>query len=158
MSTNLTYFFKFSNINERLWCKYRKTVRIVRPVLPIVQSMFKLLHAIVYQPNISYRFRERDLRIIRPFVYVREKAIRQFSTDQNLPVIMSPSTLEITKEKQRIRQLLAQQEIMYPKLFQCFRSALHPLLVCTVQGSKKKGKEEDNESVDYETEEEPVSN
>ncbi|XP_045480005.1 uncharacterized protein LOC123684683 [Harmonia axyridis] len=105
-----------------------------------------------------YYIKEHDLRIIRPFVYVREKAIRQFSNDHNLPVMMSPSTLEITKEKQRIRQLLAQQEIMYPKLFNCFRSALHPLLIRSVQEENKKKKEEDSDSVDYETEEEPVSN
>jgi hypothetical protein len=31
--------------------------------------------------------RERDLRVIRPFVYVREKSLRQFAESRDLPVI-----------------------------------------------------------------------
>jgi hypothetical protein len=34
-----------------------------------------------------FRYRERDLRVIRPFVYVREKSLRQFAESRNLPVI-----------------------------------------------------------------------
>ncbi|KAK9875710.1 hypothetical protein WA026_009507 [Henosepilachna vigintioctopunctata] len=109
-----------------------------------------------------YYVKEHDLRIIRPFVYVREKSIRQFATDQNLPVITNPSCSEITKEKQRIRQLLAQQEIMYPKLFQCFRSALLPLINFQIKDTDKvkaeKSGEEEIESADNETDEEPILN
>ncbi|KAL3265952.1 hypothetical protein HHI36_010140, partial [Cryptolaemus montrouzieri] len=107
-----------------------------------------------------YYIKEHNLRVIRPFIYVREKAIRQFATDQNLPAIMNQPMSDITKEKQRIRQLLAQQEIMYPKLFQCFRSALHPLINSQIKEDEKKGeeKQEDNESGDNETDEELVLN
>lgn len=31
--------------------------------------------------------RERDLRVVRPFVYVREKALRQFAESKALPII-----------------------------------------------------------------------
>jgi len=31
--------------------------------------------------------RERDLRVIRPFIYVREKALRQFAEGKGLPII-----------------------------------------------------------------------
>jgi tRNA(Ile)-lysidine synthase TilS/MesJ len=34
-----------------------------------------------------FPYRERDLRVIRPFVYVREKSLRQFAESRNLPVI-----------------------------------------------------------------------
>lgn len=34
-----------------------------------------------------YYIRERDLRVIRPFVYVREKALRQFAECKKLPVV-----------------------------------------------------------------------
>ncbi|KAG8224975.1 hypothetical protein J437_LFUL003353, partial [Ladona fulva] len=48
----------------------------------------------------NYKVRERDLRVIRPFVY----------------------------ERHRTKQLLAQQEILFPRLFWSLRSALHPLM------------------------------
>ena len=32
-------------------------------------------------------FREGDLRVIRPFVFVREKELRQFAESSHLPVI-----------------------------------------------------------------------
>lgn len=103
--------------------------------------------------RVHYYIKEHDLRVIRPFIYVREKAIRQFAADANLPVMTNPTVPDI-KEKQRIRQLLAQQEIMSPKLFQCFRSALHPLLNKTKnEESKRNISDEDG---DNETDEEPV--
>lgn len=35
----------------------------------------------------AFPCRERDLRVIRPFVYVREKSLRQFAESRDLPVI-----------------------------------------------------------------------
>jgi len=37
--------------------------------------------------NMAFPCRERDLRVIRPFVYVREKSLRQFAESRDLPVI-----------------------------------------------------------------------
>jgi len=37
--------------------------------------------------NMTFPCRERDLRVIRPFVYVREKSLRQFAESRDLPVI-----------------------------------------------------------------------
>lgn len=69
------------------------------------------------------------MRIIRPFIYVREKAIRQFVTSQNLPAMLNSAICpEITKQRQRARQLLAQHEILFPKLFTSLKNALHPLI------------------------------
>ncbi|XP_068082911.1 uncharacterized protein [Anabrus simplex] len=77
-----------------------------------------------------YYIRERDLRVIRPFVYVREKNLRQFAESRNLPIIPEncPACFEAPKERHRSKQLLAQQEILFPKLFWSLRSALHPLI------------------------------
>ncbi|XP_071445541.1 uncharacterized protein [Hetaerina americana] len=78
----------------------------------------------------NYRVRERDLRVIRPFAYVREKAIRQFAEGKRLPIIPEncPMCFEAPKERHRTKQLLAQQEILFPRLFWSLRSALHPLM------------------------------
>lgn len=46
-----------------------------------------------------YAVKERDLRVIRPFVYVREKMLRQFAETKNLPVIAEncPACFEAPK-------------------------------------------------------------
>lgn len=77
-----------------------------------------------------YYIKERDLRVIRPFVYVREKALRQFAESKALPIIAEncPACFEAPKERHRTKQLLAQQEILFPRIFWSLRSALHPLL------------------------------
>lgn len=51
-----------------------------------------------------YAIKERDLRVIRPFVYVREKMLRQFAETKKLPVIAEncPACFEAPK----VRHLL----------------------------------------------------
>lgn len=34
-----------------------------------------------------YMNKEKDIRVIRPFVYVREKQLREFAKTMNLPII-----------------------------------------------------------------------
>lgn len=68
---------------------------------------------------------------------------------------------EITKQRQRARQLLAQHEILFPKLFTSLRNALHPLIGFEIaEGelkSRKRLKSKDNgDGSDIETEEEPI--
>ncbi|XP_065157950.1 uncharacterized protein [Atheta coriaria] len=76
-----------------------------------------------------YYIKEHDLRVIRPFVYLRDKVLRNFVTHQNLPAILNSYVCpDISKDRQRARQLLAQQELYVPKLFASIRQALHPLI------------------------------
>ncbi|XP_056640818.1 uncharacterized protein LOC130447813 isoform X2 [Diorhabda sublineata] len=107
-----------------------------------------------------YYIREHDLRVIRPFVYVREKVLRQYSTNENLPVLTSSSSPKLTKESQRVKQVLIQQEILFPKLFASLRSALHPLIGFETQDCeilyRKRLKSKDNDVSDDETDEEPI--
>lgn len=42
--------------------------------------------------------------------------------------MVSTSGPELTKERQRAKQLLAQQEILFPKLFNSLKSSLRPLV------------------------------
>ncbi|RZF37598.1 hypothetical protein LSTR_LSTR003163 [Laodelphax striatellus] len=115
-----------------------------------------------------YLIREQDLRVIRPFVYVREKSLRQFAESRKLPVIPEncPACFEAPKERHRTKQLLAQQEILFPKLFLSLRAALKPLISFRKTGEESKSynrmklgpchdDNDDTESVD--TEEDPVS-
>jgi hypothetical protein len=112
--------------------------------------------------------------VIRPFVFVREKNLRQFAEGSNLPVISEncPACFEAPKvsdflilfcvehclvrrsikmlasvdfyytiqkscndkyfaclkERHRTKQLLAQQEILFPRLMLSLRSAMMPLM------------------------------
>lgn len=92
----------------------------------------------------NYTIQKGTLRIIRPFVYVREKDLRRFAEQKKLPVITEncPACFEAPKERHRIKQLLAAQEILFPFLYQNFRSALYPLMAINRTGveSKELGK------------------
>jgi tRNA(Ile)-lysidine synthase TilS/MesJ len=77
-----------------------------------------------------YTVTEGDLRVIRPFVYVRERDLRSFAASAKLPVIPEncPACFEAPTERHRTKQLLAAQEILFPNLYQSFQSALKPLM------------------------------
>ena len=78
----------------------------------------------------AYTNKEGDLRIIRPFVYAREKNLRSFAEGSNLPIIAEncPACFEAPKERQRIKQLLAQQELLFPRLYWNLKTALYPVM------------------------------
>ena len=114
--------------------------------------------------SLSRSLREGDLRVVRPFVYVREKDLRHFADSCPLPVIAencpacfeapkvsqsiySHSTKLITidvkkkkekehkknvcchlQERHRMKQLLAAQELLFPKLFASLQAAMRPLM------------------------------
>jgi len=67
---------------------------------------------------------------------------------------------DISKQRQRARQLLAQQEILFPKLFTSLRQALHPLLSFNLGQEefkfRRRLKSKENEDSDMETDEEPA--
>lgn len=93
-------------------------------------------------------------------MYVREKSIRQFSGVNNLPIVISTSGPELTKERQRAKQLLAQQEILFPKLFSSLRTSVHPLVgfhesSSGVKSRRRLKSKENDEDSDVETDEEP---
>lgn len=77
-----------------------------------------------------YYVHERDLRIIRPMVYVRERTLKKFAASKHLPIIPEkcPDCFETPKERLRIKQLLAQQEVIFPKLFHSLKAAIKPLI------------------------------
>eukprot|EP00126_Sphaerothecum_destruens_P004805 Sdes_comp18388_c0_seq1m8211 len=77
----------------------------------------------------NYLIESGDLRVIRPFVYVRERDIRAFAEKKRLPVIEEncPACFEAPKERYRMKQLLAAQELLFPNLYYSLQSAMAPL-------------------------------
>ncbi|EFC50716.1 predicted protein [Naegleria gruberi] len=82
-----------------------------------------------------------DLRVIRPLIYVRETETKKFAWESGLPVINEncPACFEIPKERARVKTLLANQELIYPQLFNSLQTAMKPLMSkdINVDGHKK---------------------
>lgn len=83
-------------------------------------------------------------------------------TSQNLPAVLNSAICpEITKQRQRARQLLAQHEILFPKLFTSLRNSLHPLVGFQIEEGELKSRrrlklKEIGDGSDGETDEEPI--
>jgi tRNA(Ile)-lysidine synthase TilS/MesJ len=90
----------------------------------------------------AYTVEEGDLRVIRPFVYVREVHLRSFADSAHLPVITEncPACFEAPKERHRVKQLLASQEVLYPRLFPSLQTALRPLMARDRTGMESRKK------------------
>jgi tRNA 2-thiocytidine biosynthesis protein TtcA len=71
-----------------------------------------------------------DLRVIRPFVYVRERQTRAFAQTAGLPVILENCPACFAKPQQRyaMKLMLAEQEKLHPKLFASLLTAMKPLM------------------------------
>ncbi|XP_014220716.1 uncharacterized protein LOC106648374 [Trichogramma pretiosum] len=73
-----------------------------------------------------YFIREQELRVIRPFVYVREKALVQFIESKKLPIFKETLPLETIQKKSD--DLISRQEASHPRVYWSIRSALRPLI------------------------------
>lgn len=71
-----------------------------------------------------------DLRIIRPFIYVRERQLRDFATAAQLPVVPDscPACFRMPGQRQHMKELLALEEQRHPRLFANLLSAMRPLM------------------------------
>jgi tRNA 2-thiocytidine biosynthesis protein TtcA len=71
-----------------------------------------------------------DLRVIRPFVYVRERQTRDFAHKAGLPVISEncPACFAVPTQRFAMKQMLAEQEKLHPKLFASLTTAMKPLM------------------------------
>ncbi len=77
-----------------------------------------------------------DLRIIRPFVYVRERQTAAFAENANLPVVPDncPACFAKPTERQHFKALLAAEEGRYKNLF---RNLLHTLKPLMAEGNEQ---------------------
>ena len=74
---------------------------------------------------------EGDVRVIRPFIYVRERQTAAFAAEAGLPVIPDscPACFSMPTERQHMKQLLASEETHNKTLFKNLLTAMRPLLV-----------------------------
>lgn len=81
-----------------------------------------------------------DLRVIRPFVFCREKLFKEFAISAKLPIIQEncPACFAAPKERHRMKILLSQQENLFPNLFSSLQKAMIPLMKGQIETGKKK--------------------
>ncbi len=74
----------------------------------------------------SYVVDDGDLKLIRPFAYVREHDLKSFAYSSQLPVISEscPACFAEPKERARLKLLLDNQESIYPRLYDSMRAAM----------------------------------
>ncbi len=71
-----------------------------------------------------------DVRVIRPFVYARERQTAEFARSAGLPVIADncPACFRMPTERLHMKQLLADEERRNRRLFANLLTAMRPLL------------------------------
>lgn len=86
----------------------------------------------------NYTIDAGDLRVIRPLVTCREALFKDFSIKNNLPIIADncPACFSAPKERHRVKLMLAQQEHLFPNLFQSILKAITPLMRRNLDRSK----------------------
>jgi tRNA 2-thiocytidine biosynthesis protein TtcA len=80
-----------------------------------------------------YRVDAGDLRLIRPFVYVRERQLADFARAAGLPVVPDscPACFRAPTEREHAKALLAREEGSNPRLFGHLLAAMRPLMGAT---------------------------
>lgn len=98
----------------------------------LAESLFMSL---MYQGKLhtmkaNYVIDAGDLRVIRPFVDVRETQTRAFAQEADLPIIEDncPACYSKPQQRARIKSLLAQESEVNPQLFANLQAAMRPLV------------------------------
>ncbi len=77
-----------------------------------------------------YQNDKGDIRVIRPFVYCRERQLTEFANSANLPVIKDncPACFGKPTQREHMKQLLAKEEAQNSNLFKSLLSTLKPVM------------------------------
>ena len=72
----------------------------------------------------------KDVRIIRPLVYVRERQLADFAKNANLPIIVDscPACFTMPTEREHFKQWLLSEEKRMPNLYKNLLSSMKPML------------------------------
>ena len=78
----------------------------------------------------NYTIAKEDLRVIRPFVYVRETQTTAYAKAAEVPIILDncPACFSKPTQREHMKQLLAKEEKEHPKLFNSLLQTLKPLM------------------------------
>lgn len=76
-----------------------------------------------------YYIRRQDLRVVRPFLYVREKALRQFAESKKLLASRERRPTNLPEKHSQSKELILQQDRTSPRLYWSVRTALRPLII-----------------------------
>lgn len=78
----------------------------------------------------KYWNEQKDIEVLRPLAYTREHELKKFAYEARLPVINEncPACFEEPKERHRVKKMLAQEESLYPEMYNSIRRALLPLM------------------------------
>ncbi|XP_037913816.1 uncharacterized protein LOC119653267 isoform X2 [Hermetia illucens] len=87
----------------------------------------------LFTPQAHCINREGDLRVIRPFIFVREKCLENFVRQKNMPA--RPST-NSSKPLDASNSILKVQEMVNPNVFENIKNALRPLLSFRLETNK----------------------
>ena len=71
-----------------------------------------------------------DLRIIRPFVYARERQTADFARRASLPALMDncPACFRMPTQRMNMKAMLAEQEKNHKRIFSSLLTAMRPLM------------------------------
>jgi tRNA(Ile)-lysidine synthase TilS/MesJ len=71
-----------------------------------------------------------DVRIIRPFAYVRERQTAAYAREAGLPVVPDscPACFDMPTQRHHMKELLATEEAQNPGLFKSLLTAIRPLM------------------------------
>jgi len=79
----------------------------------------------------NYHVQDGTIRVIRPLIYARERAAREYADLLDLPVVNEncPACFDAPQERQRMKQVLAMQEHLHgPTIFNNLLAAMEPLM------------------------------
>ena len=90
-----------------------------------------------------YKNDNDDVRIIRPLVYVRESQTASFALEANLPVIPDscPACFNMPTQRQRMKELLANEEASNKGLFKSLLTTLKPIMDSSYYSPSLSGKD-----------------
>jgi tRNA(Ile)-lysidine synthase TilS/MesJ len=91
----------------------------------------------------------RDIKIIRPLVFCRERYTREYAVQRQLPIVSEncPACFEGPKERYRIKKLLAAEEALNPYLFSSLERAQMSLMSKSETDHNEQGDEEDEKDI-----------
>ena len=78
----------------------------------------------------NYAVKAKDLRVIRPLIYARERMTTEFANEAQLPIIRDncPACFAAPKERHRVKMLLSNEEYQNNHLFASMLQSMKPLI------------------------------